>query len=113
MIFALATDECTLFAFESETVAVANCEGLDVEAADWLFWDDQGNPLEAVFSVPNNRGFFVVENGIYSLALADENHHARLCEAVEEVRNFALSPPLNSAASVLAYITRNDGGKVG
>ena len=58
MIFAVATDERTLVAFPNEVEAVAACEGLDVEAAEWLFWNDSGEPLEPLFSVPNERGLF-------------------------------------------------------
>ena len=56
MIFAVATDERSLYAFASEEEAIAKCEGLDVEAAGWLFWDSAGNPLEAEFLTPNKRG---------------------------------------------------------
>jgi hypothetical protein len=110
MIFAVATDECTLTAFESESAAVAACEGLDVEAADWLFWDDRGRPLEPHFSVPNKRGFFVVENGVYSLVPATPDHHADLGEALEEVLNFASPAPFNSAEGVREYLARKGAG---
>lgn len=106
MIFAVATDECTLTAFESEAAAVTACEGLDVEAADWLFWDDQGKPLEPLFSTPNKRGLLVVQNGVYSLVPATPNHHANLEEALDLVRNFVSPAPFNSAEGVRVYIGR-------
>ncbi|AYQ28776.1 MULTISPECIES: hypothetical protein [unclassified Polaromonas] len=109
MIFAVATDECTLTAFESEAAAVVACEGLDVEAADWLFWDDCGRPLEPLFSIPNKRGFFMVQNGVYSLVPATPNHHADLDEALDEVRNFESPAPFNSAEGVRAYLARKGG----
>ena len=110
MIFAVATDECTLTVFESQAAAVAACEGLDVEAADWLFWDDRGRPLEPLFSIPNKRGLFVVQNGVYSLVPATPNHHAELDEALDEVRNFVSPAPFNSAEGVRAYLARKGGG---
>ena len=110
MIFAVATDECTLTAFENEAAAVAACEGLDVEAADWLFWDDRGNPLEPLFSIPNMRGLFVVQNGVYSLVPANPDHHACLSEALDEILNFASRPPLNSAEGLRAYLVRKEVG---
>lgn len=110
MIFAVATDERTLVVFDSEAAAVAACEGLDVEAADWLFWDDRGNPLEPLFSVPNKRGLFVVQSGVYSLVPAKQNHHANLDEALDEVLNFESPPPFNNAESVREYLARRIGG---
>jgi hypothetical protein len=106
MIFAVATDERTLVAFEDEAAAVAACEGLDVESADWLFWDDRGNPLEPSFSIPNKRGLFVVKNGVYSLVPAAPDHHAILEEALDEILNFESWHPFNSAEGVRAYLAR-------
>jgi len=107
MIFAVASDERTLMSFATEAQAVAYCEGLDVEAAEWLFWDDRGQPLEPMFSVPNKRGLFSVKNGVYSLVPATPDHHAMLHEAVDEVRTFDMPPPLNTAAGVRAYLERS------
>ncbi len=46
MIFVVETEEHSLRVFLSEAEAVAHCEGLDVEAGVWLFWDDRGEPLD-------------------------------------------------------------------
>ena len=104
MIFAIETEERSLHAFESEEDATSYCEGLDVEAAVWLFWDDRGAPLEPRFSTPNKRGLFVVRNGEYSLAPASEDHHSELSEAIYEVLSFESPAPLNSLQGVLDYI---------
>lgn len=104
MIFAVETEERTLVAFPGEKEAVSYCEGLDVEAAVWLFWNDRGEPLEPRFSIPNKRGFFVVTNGTYSLVPASENHHAVLEEALDEVLTFESQPPFNSAEGVRNYL---------
>lgn len=107
MIFAVETEERTLIAFPSEAAAVAYCEGLDVEAAVWLFWNDRGEPLEPNFSVPNKRGLFTVQNGTYSLTLAQPDHHAHLAEAVDEILNFASAAPFDSADGVRSYLKIN------
>jgi hypothetical protein len=104
MIFAVETEERTLIAFAGQAEAVAYCEGLDVEAAVWLFWDDRGEPLEPQFSVPNKRGFFGSRNGTYSLVPASPNHHAHLAEAVDEVLNFEGAAPFNSAQGARAHL---------
>jgi hypothetical protein len=85
MIFAVETEERTLYAFESEAQAIAACEGLDVEAAVWLFWANDGSPLEPMFTVPNKRGLFKVKSGTYHLVPSSEEHHAHLAEALEEI----------------------------
>ncbi len=104
MIFAVETEERTLIAFPSELEAVAHCEGLDVEAAVWLFWNDRGEPLEPQFTVPNKRGFFVVRNGTYTLVPASPDHHAILVEALDEVLTFESPAPFNSAQGVRSYL---------
>jgi hypothetical protein len=104
MIFAVETEERTLVAFPDEAAAVAHCEGLDVEAAVWLFWNDCGEPLEPQFSIPNKRGIFVVRNGTYCLVPASPNHHAVLMEALDEILNFESPAPFNSAQSIRSYL---------
>jgi hypothetical protein len=52
VIFAVETEEQTLYVFPDEAAGVAYCEGLDVEAATWLFWDAAGLPLEPEFITP-------------------------------------------------------------
>jgi hypothetical protein len=104
MIFVVETEECTLRAFPTEEEAIANCEGLDVEAAVWLFWNDRGEPLEPEFSVPNKRGLFAVRSGIYSLIPATLNHHANLEEALDEILNYEGPPPFSSAEAVRDYV---------
>ena len=83
MIFASDTETGELIVFPSEENATSSCEGLDVEAAIWLFWDETGNPLEPQFSIHNKRGWFSATNGIYSL-VASETHHAPLIKALEQ-----------------------------
>lgn len=104
MIFAVETEERALRAFKDEAEAVAACEGLDVEAAIWLFWSSDGTPLEPVFTVPNKRGLFGVRNGVYVLKPAGALHHAHLSEAVDEVLRFEGPEPATSAEAVKAHL---------
>ncbi|MGV3570848.1 MAG: hypothetical protein ACO1PB_09625 [Ramlibacter sp.] len=104
MIFAVETEERTLMTFPGEAEAVAHCEGLDVEAAVWLFWNDRGEPLEPKFSVPNKRGLFAARNGIYSLVPAGPDHHAVLDEALNEILTFESLAPFDSAEGVRDYL---------
>ena len=109
MIFAVETDDRTFMVFPTEEEALAYCEGLDVEAAVWLFWNDHSEPLEPKFSVPNKRGLFVVQNGVYSLLPAGLEHHAKLDEAIDEVLTFKGPPPFDSPDGVRAYLRRSRG----
>jgi hypothetical protein len=104
MIFAVETEERTLQAFATDAEAIAACEGLDVEAAVWLFWSNDGSPLEPFFTVPNKRGLFTVKNGVYHLEPAGDLHHAHLSEAVDEVLNFEGPEPATSAAAIKAHL---------
>jgi hypothetical protein len=69
MVFALATGDGGLIAFPSAREAEAHCEGIDVGDGAWLFFADDGSPLEARFDRPNRRGPFTV-SGTYKLARA-------------------------------------------
>ena len=109
MIFVVETEERALYAFPGEREAIAYCEGLDVEAAVWLFWDDAGRPLEPHFIIPNKRGFFASKNGVYELVPAAPDHHAVLDEAIEEVLNFEADAPFNSLAGVRAHLQSHAG----
>jgi len=85
VIFAAEIEERCLLVFANEDEAIAKCEGIDVEAAIWLFWDADGGPLEPEFTVPNERRWFGVSNGRYRLIKASPEHHADLAEALDEI----------------------------
>ena len=104
MIFVAEIEERALYAFATESEAIAHCEGLDVEAGIWLFWNSAGEPLEARFSVPNKRGLFSVENGKYTLISATQDHHAILVEALDEILHYESASPFESKTSVLNYL---------
>jgi len=69
MVFALATDDGRLMTFPSAREAEAYCDGIEIEDGLWLFFADDGSPLEARFERPNRRGPFTV-SGIYKLQRA-------------------------------------------
>lgn len=104
MIFVVETEERALTLFPNESEAVAYCEGLDVEAAVWLFWASDGSPLEAEFTVPNTRGMFVVGNGTYHLVPATPDHHAPLSEALDEILRLEPNPFFRSLDDVRAHL---------
>jgi hypothetical protein len=67
MVFAFATDERMLHVFRDAAAATAHAEGIDVEDGVWLFFSENGAPLQPSFTVPNKRGPFTVISGEYSL----------------------------------------------
>lgn len=70
MVYALDTDNGSLRAFPSATEAAAHCKGVDVEDGYWLFFAQDGTPLEARFERGNpaaNPGTVV---GTYALQRA-------------------------------------------
>jgi hypothetical protein len=85
MVFAFATDDRTLFAFPSEADAAAYAEGVDVEDGMWLFFAQDGTPLEPVFTTPNETGRFTVGSGVYRLERASGKHAGTLLELLPQV----------------------------
>jgi hypothetical protein len=69
MVFALATADGGVKVFAGAQEAEAHCKGLDVGDGVWLFFADDGSPLEARFERPNRRGPFTV-SGTYKLERA-------------------------------------------
>jgi hypothetical protein len=49
MVFALDIDTGSLLAFPSAADAEAHCKPVDVDDGYWLFFSDDGSPLEARF----------------------------------------------------------------
>lgn len=52
-LFALDRDDGMLLAFPSFDVVVVRCKGVDVRDGFWLFFADDGSPLEARFARPD------------------------------------------------------------
>ena len=85
MIFAFATDDCTLQVFETEADAISYCEGPDVNSGKWQFFGDDGSSLVAVFSEPVERTRFTVSQGRYHLQRGSDSSLLGLLPRVEAV----------------------------
>jgi hypothetical protein len=110
MIFAFATDDKTLMVFPNGSEAIAYCEGVDVEEGNWLFFDGEGNPLDAVFTTPNKHGSFSVVSGVYILQPSAEVSVKSLLDQLGEVAAVEGKPPLNSVAEIKKLLTLRSSG---
>ena len=106
MIFALTTDDRTLLVLATDAEAIACAEGIDVEDGNWLFFDADGKPLEAVFTTPNKRGSFWVESGVYVLRPSESASMKSLLDELEDVSAVEGEPPLNTVAEIKKLLTR-------
>lgn len=70
MVFALATGDGALQAFRSATDATSHCEGMAVKEGRWLFFSDDGSPLDAKFERPTPKGQPLAGSGAYTLQRA-------------------------------------------
>jgi hypothetical protein len=106
MIFAFATDDKTLMVFPNESEAVAYCEGVDVEEGNWIFFDGEGKPLDAVFTTPNKHGSFSVVSGVYILRPSVKVPVESLLDQLDEVAAVEGKSPLNSVAEIKKLLTQ-------
>lgn len=104
MIFALTTDDRTLKIFASEAETIAYAEGIDVENGEWLFFDECGAPLQAVFTKPNKRGSFLVESGVYHLQSSEGQG---LMELLPQVSSVEGPSELGTTAAVAERLASN------
>jgi hypothetical protein len=70
MMFAFDTDDGSLLALATEAEAAAHCKAIDVHDGYWLFFDDDGSPLEARFEPPDRAGDAGAGVGAYALQRA-------------------------------------------
>lgn len=113
MIFAAETEERSLHVFPDAETAASYCEGIAVEAALWLFWDDDGTPLEPQFTIPNKRGLFTGKNGIYHLVKVHHGQYSLLHEALQHIRQVIGECPFTSLRAVQEYLQRAPAGLAG
>lgn len=107
MVFAAETEERSLHVFPDQDTAASYCEGPAVEATIWLFWDDDGAPLEPCFTIPNKRGLFTAQNGLYHLVPATRSAQGTfLQEALEQIRQVVGEFPFTSVRAVQDYLDR-------
>ena len=112
MIFAAETEERSLHVFPDADTASAYCDGLDVEATLWRFWDDDGSPLEPTFTVPNRRRFFTAITGEYRLVPASGGHAEFLWDALRHIRQVIGELPFRDVRSVRDHLVRHAGGQL-
>lgn len=70
MIFALAASDGGLLAFKSADEATSHCRAVDARDAMWLFFSDDGSPLEARFAPPVRTRGSSAAPGTYTLQRA-------------------------------------------
>jgi len=69
-VFALDTDDGGVLAFSTGAEAVAHCKGIDVKDGYWLFFSEDGSPLEARFGRLNQAGQSAPLSDVYILQRA-------------------------------------------
>lgn len=70
MVFALDRDSGALLALASALEAAAHCKAIDVKDGYWLFFAEDGSPLEARFEHPDGADDAVEGPGPFSLQRA-------------------------------------------
>ena len=106
MIFAAETEERSLHVFQDADTAASYCEGLAAAAAIWLFWDDEGKPLEPYFTIPNQRGLFTNKNGLYHLVPAQGQPGSLLGDILDQIRQVIGEFPFTNVRAVKEYLDR-------
>ncbi len=99
MIYLLDTRQRCVYAFERDADALAQADGVDVEAGLWRFFDAAGAPLLAHFTEPNDHGRSGVTSGVYGLVPAPPEA-ARLQDLLHEVRTAVVDGRLASVATL-------------
>jgi hypothetical protein len=108
MVFALAMNDGRLTTFPSAREVEAQCGGIDVEDRVWIFFAEDGSPLEARFERPNRRGPFTV-SGIYTLHRALSGRW--LQERLDEVK-VVEGDGLTTKAELVEMLKVNRGKRV-
>ena len=68
MVFALDRDDGRLLALSSAVDTDAHCKPIDIKDGFWLFFDDDGSPLEARFERAGRSDDSADPPGTYTLA---------------------------------------------
>ena len=110
MVFVLETETRALAVHGDEAAAVQRYEGIDVEAAQYLFWSADGTPLVPFFTVPNKRGWFSIQSGTYHLVKATQKDHAKLLEALDDAVHLEPNSYFSSLIEIRAHIRQASTG---
>lgn len=107
MIFALATDENTLFVFATAIDAIAYCEGIDVEDGGWRFWDIAGNALAANFLTANIRSGVTVGSGSYHLVpVSGQSTLGECLSSIGQINDNSRFPDISAVRRHLASVAQ-------
>ena len=103
MIFGFTTDERTLHVFADEAKACSYAEGIDVEDGVWLFFGEDGRPLEPSFTKPNQRSRYSVASGAFCLTPSASSEKHRLLDLLPSVS--AVEGEVGSVEAVRQLLT--------
>jgi hypothetical protein len=109
MLFAFDRDDGSVLVFPSAGDAAAHCKGVDVRDGFWLFYADDGSPLEARFAYPDRPGAAPPESHDFVLERAMSGRW--LQERVREVRSVA-GCGLSSIAELEEMLKINRGKRI-
>ena len=109
MIFVIADDN-VLSVYDSEAELQGACEGIDVEDGVYKFFGPSGQPLNASFYEPNQKGKILgvlgwVVSGQYSLVPAKEGESPTLLQELQEVVGIDVNPHFKSLEEVRGFLT--------
>src|SRR5688572_22886067 len=109
MLFAFDRDDGSVLVFPFATDAAAHCKGVDVRDGFWLFYADDGSPLEARFVHPDRPGGPVPASHDFVLQRAMSGRW--LQERTGEVRSVQ-GCGLSSAAELVEMLKINRGKRI-
>lgn len=89
VLFALGRNNGRLLAFPSGVEAAAHCKGTDVRNRAWLFFADDGSPLEARFERLSQAGGAIALSDAYVLQRAMSG--LWLQERLDQIRKVEVS----------------------
>ncbi|WP_275272461.1 hypothetical protein [Limnobacter sp. P1] len=105
MIYAFATDDCSLNVFDSEKDAISYCEGFDVSQGNWVFFGNDGGSLEVHFDTQASQVGIFVSNGSYYLRRADNASPSDLIRLLPRIASVESQGCPSSVAEVKRLLT--------
>ena len=108
MVLAFDKDDGSVLAFASAADIAAHCKGVDVRDGFWLFFDEDGSPLEARFELPDvgdpapEAHLFALHRALSGRWLQERIEHVRLVQGCG----------LSSVATLVEALKVNRGKRV-
>jgi hypothetical protein len=109
MLFALDREDGRVVAFSSESDISRHCKDVDVRDGYWLFYADDGSPLEARFLYPDRGGDAPPPSDEFALQRAMSGRW--LQERIAEVTSVE-GCGLSSSAELLEMLKINRGQRI-